>query len=68
MKRREQTVELVVPKYGMRQSFGLKHAERLLAMGAHNGGWELPANSKFTYDKDNGIRIKSDKGDTAKAE
>ena len=67
-KKKEQTVTLVVPKYNMEQEFGVEHAERLLDMGAHlNGGWELPEDSKYTYDEENGLRVKSDKGDSAKA-
>ena len=67
-KKKEQTVKLVVPKYSMEQEFGVEHAERLLDMGAHlNGGWELPEDSKYTYDEENGLRVKSDKGDSAKA-
>lgn len=67
-KKKEQTVKLVVPKYNMEQEFGVEHAERLLDMGAHlNGGWELPEDSKYTYDEENGLRVKSDKGDSAKA-
>lgn len=68
-KKKEQTVTLVVPKYTMRQEFGIRHAERLLAMSAViNGGWELPKNSNYTYDEENGLRIKSDKADSAKAD
>ena len=67
-KKKEQTVKLVVPKYNMEQEFGVEHAERLLDMGAHlNGGWELPEDSKYTYDEEKGLRVKSDKGDSAKA-
>lgn len=67
-KKKEQTVTLVVPKYNMEQEFGIEHAERLLDMGAHlNGGWELPKDSKYIYDEENGLRVKSDKGDSAKA-
>lgn len=61
-KSKEKTVILVVPKYGMSQHFGFQHAERLLDMGTTlNGGWELPANSDYIYDEDNGLRLKSDK-------
>jgi hypothetical protein len=36
------------------------HAERLLDMGSElNGGWELPENSKYYYDEENGLRLKS---------
>ena len=67
-KKKEQTVTLVVPKYNIEQDFGVEHAERLLDMGPHlNGGWELPKDSKYIYDEENGLRVKSDKGDSAKA-
>lgn len=68
-KKKEQTVVLVVPKYGMKQEFGIEHAERLLDMGTHvNGGWELPKDSNYYYDEENGLRVKSDKADSAKAD
>lgn len=68
MKKKVQKIKLVVPKYNMEQEFDVEHAERLLDMGAHlNGGWELPKDSKYTYDEENGLRVKSDKGDSAKA-
>lgn len=60
------TVRLVVPDKGIEQEFGVAHAERLLDMGtALNGGWTLPADSKYTYDEEYGLRIKSDKANTA---
>ena len=66
-KKKEQTVTLVVPKYNMQQEFGVEHAERLLDMGpALNGGWELPEDSKYYYDEENGLRIKTDKANSAK--
>ena len=50
-KKKEQTVTLVVPKYNMKQEFGIQHAERLLDMGAAvNGGWVLPEDSNYIYD------------------
>lgn len=66
---RVQTVKLVVPKYNKEQEFDIKHAERLLDMGTQlNGGWELPKDSNYTYDKYDGIRVKSDKTNSAKAD
>ena len=68
-KKKEQTVTLVVSKSNMRQEFGIQHDERLLDMGtAINGGWELPKDSNYTYDEENGLRIKSDKANSAKAD
>ena len=56
-------------KAGVRQSFDLEHAERLLNMGPFgNGGWYIPADSKYTYDEENGsIRLKAGSSDSAKA-
>ena len=63
------TVTLVVPKHNMTREFGVEHAERLLDMGEFkNGGWQLPTNSNYVYDEENGLRLKTDKRDTAKAE
>lgn len=67
--KRTHKVKLVVPKYNKEQEFDLKHAERLLDMGTQlNGGWVLPENSNYTYDKYDGLRIKSDKANSAKAD
>ena len=67
-KRKQQTITLVVPRYNIKQDFELTHAERLLDMGpAINGGWELPVDSAYYYDEENGLRLKSDKTNSAKA-
>ena len=59
-KKKEPTVTLVVPKHNMEREFGVEHAERLLDMGSElNGGWELPENSKYYYDEENGLRLKT---------
>lgn len=34
---------------------------------ALNGGWTIDPESPYYYDEENGIRIKSGKGNTAKA-
>lgn len=66
-KKREPMVTLVVPKYNIEQEFGIEHAERLLDMGQRlNGGWELPSDSKYVYSEENGLRVKSDKANSAK--
>ena len=68
-KKKEPVVRLVVPKYGIERDFGIQHAERLLDMGTHlNGGWVLPKDSNYTYNEEDGLRIKSDKKNTAKAD
>lgn len=67
-KKKEQTVTLIVSAYGLKQEFGIRHAERLLDMGLSlNGGWELPEDSEYIYDEENGLRIKSDKANSVKA-
>lgn len=64
-KKRVPMIKLVVPKYGMEQEFEVDHAERILDMGADlNGGWVLPGGSDYEYDEENGLRPKSDKGDS----
>lgn len=64
---KEQTVTLVTST-GKKQSFSLKHAERLLDMGKElNGGWSLDPQSQYIYDEENGIRIKPNKGNTARS-
>ena len=66
-KKKEQTVTLAVPKYNIKQEFGIEHAERLLDMGPQlNGGWELPGDSNYTYSEEKGLRVKSDKANSAK--
>lgn len=67
-KKKEQTIILVVPKYNIERAFSIQHAERLLDMGQDlNGGWELPEDSKYSYDEENGLRLKSDKANSEKA-
>lgn len=64
---KKKTVTLVVPEYDIRQDFDIQHAERMLDMGKHlNGGWELPKDSDYYYDEENGIRVKSDKASSGK--
>lgn len=63
------TVTLIAPKYDMAREFQVSHAERLLDMGVElNGGWELPKDSEYEYSEEYGLRLKSNKGQTAKAE
>mgnify|MGYP003589109374 CR=1 FL=1 len=53
-------VKLVCPPHGLTDEFEITHAERLLRM-PNNGGWRLPENSDFKFDKDNGIGYKRNK-------
>lgn len=51
------------------QEFEVSHAERILDMGpAVNGGWHVPEDSEYEYTEEYGLKLKSDKGNTAKAE
>lgn len=68
-KKKETMVTLVVPGRNIKQEFGIQHAERLLDMGQfHNGGWTLPEDSNYVYDEEYGLRLKSNQGNTAKAD
>lgn len=65
--KKEPTITLVDLK-GRKQEFGLQHAERLLDLGSEvNGGWEVDPTSNYYYDEENGIRLKANKGNSAKA-
>lgn len=66
--KKQPTVTLVVPEHNMSREFSVSHAERLLDMGKYlSGGWCLPEDSKYIYDEENGLRLKSNKGNTAEA-
>lgn len=56
---KETKIVLVAPQHNLKQEFEITHAERLLRL-KNNGGWELPADSKFVFDG-NGIKLKSNK-------
>ena len=42
------------------ETFEINHAERILRM-SNNGGWILPENSPFKFDRTNGIEIRGNK-------
>lgn len=54
------TVALVRKDNGTTHEFEISHAERILRM-PHNGGWELPENSQFNFDFENGFTNKRNK-------
>lgn len=65
--KKQKTVTLITAS-GLKQAFGIQHAERLLDLGpVLNGGWMIDPDSEYYYDEENGIRVKSDKGNSAKA-
>lgn len=52
---------------GISQEFEVSHAERILDMGpALNGGWRVPKDSEYEYTEEYGLKLKSDKGNSAK--
>lgn len=53
-------VTLCCPRHGMVAEFEASHAERILRM-RNNGGWELPEDSRFEFDRENGITYKRHK-------
>ena len=49
------------------QEFEITHAERILDMGpVRNGGWHVPKDSEYEYTEEYGLKLKSDKGNSAK--
>lgn len=69
MRKAKQQTVILVTSNGLEQEFGIQHAERLLDMGSFfNGGWKLPEDSNYYYDEENGLRFKSGKTNTAKAD
>ena len=53
-------VTLINNILGVTESFEVRHAERLLRM-QNNGGWQLPENSNYIFDYNNGIDIRGHK-------
>lgn len=48
------------------QEFEVSHAERILDMGpVLNGGWHVPEDSEYEYTEEYGLRLKSNKENTA---
>lgn len=65
--KKQPTVTLITAS-GLRQAFGIQHAERLLDLGpVVNGGWMIDPDSDYRYDEENGIRLKPNKGNSGKA-
>ena len=62
-KSRQSKVKLVVPDSQMEREFEINHAERLLGM-PNNGGWQLPENSEYIFDLNDGLKRKQPKGNT----
>lgn len=47
----------------MEREFEITHAERLLGM-PNNGGWQLPENSEYIFDLNDGLKRKQPKGNS----
>jgi len=60
MDNRASKITLVVDSTNVKQDFEVNHAERLLRM-PDNGGWKLPEDSKYQFDKVNGIKRRQHK-------
>lgn len=54
MKGKTQVVTLENGVLNVTQEFEINHAERLLRM-PNNGGWQLPKDSQYKFDFNNGI-------------
>lgn len=65
-KSRQSKIKLVVPDSDMEREFEITHAERLLGM-PNNGGWQLPENSEYIFDLNDGLKRKQPKGNTESA-
>lgn len=67
MKGKTQLVTLENGVLNVTQDFEINHAERLLRM-PNNGGWQLPKDSQYKFDFDNGIgfRKNNDRNNGAK--
>lgn len=55
-----QKVALFNESLNVTEEFEITHAERLLRL-PNNGGWKLPEESEFKFDKENGIGYKRNK-------
>lgn len=53
-------VLLTCPALNTDREFEITHAERLLRM-PNNGGWRLPDDSQFEFDKENGLKYRRNK-------
>lgn len=62
-KSRQSKIKLVVPDSDMEREFEISHAERLLGM-PNNGGWQLPENSEYIFDLNDGLKRKQPKGNS----
>jgi hypothetical protein len=58
---KRQDVELENTVLKSSETFEINHAERILRM-PNNGGWQLPEDSDFKFDFNDGIGKKSNRG------
>lgn len=51
------------------REFEVSHAERILDMGPIlNGGWRVPEDSEYEYTEEYGLKLKSNKRNSAETE
>lgn len=55
-----QKVGLFNPGLNITEEFEINHAERILRM-PNNGGWQLPEDSEYKFDFNNGIGYRKNK-------
>lgn len=67
IERKPGSLVTLVTASGMRQEFGIEHAERILRAPA-NGGWKLPDDSPYQFDYYDGITKRTNKGNNSAAE
>lgn len=58
-------VFLVSLSLNKKQAFSIEHAERLLAL--KDSGWDILDKDKFEFDKEHGLRVRTNKEYSAKA-
>jgi hypothetical protein len=60
----ERISKVILEANGVKESFEISHAERILRM-PDNGGWQLPENSPFKLTED-GITVRANSRDSKK--
>lgn len=61
----QRTDSVILQVGNNRQTFEVSHAERILRM-PNNGGWHLPEDSEFEMTEENGIKLRTSKGQASK--
>ena len=56
---------IVLQVQDFKKEFSFTHAEKILGMGK-NGGWKLPDDSPYQFDKKNGLKLRGNKENSGK--